>query len=121
MARVLVVDDDPDIRYAAELVLRRGGHVVSSVCDGKGALAFFDGAGTCDLVLCDRMMPNLNGLQLLRALRERPMAQPRFLFLSAQVLPGEIDEARRLGADGYLAKPFEPKELLAEIARLMGG
>ncbi len=120
MARILVVDDDPDIRMVTALVLRRARHSVEAVQGGRLALTFFDEGGACDLILCDRMMPEMNGIMLLGEIRARPMPQPRFLFLSAKAQPDEVDEAMRAGADGYLVKPFEPKELLAAIERLCG-
>ncbi len=121
MARVLLVDDDPDIRFVAARMLRRAKHEVSAVESAQQAIDCFERGESFHLILCDRMMPAMNGLQLLAELRGRAMEQPYFVFLSAKAQPSEIEEAMEAGADGYLVKPFEPKELLAEVQRLVGG
>jgi CheY-like chemotaxis protein len=121
MARVLLVDDDPDIRYVTARMLRRSQHEVSAVESARQAIACFERGETFHLILCDRTMPTMNGLQLLASLRAREMKQPYFVFLSAEAQPSEIDEAMMAGADGYLVKPFEPQGLLAEVHRLVGG
>lgn len=71
-----------------------------------------------DLILCDVRMPGLNGHDVLRALRTDPMtASVRFIFLTAQATQVDVDQGQKLGADGYLAKPFTRDELLEAIAK----
>jgi two-component system response regulator ResD len=120
MARILLVDDDPDIRFVASLTLKRGKHDVVAKASGREALDFFSGGGTCDLIICDRMMPEMNGLQVLEELRSRNLiVERRFVFLTAKAQAQEVAEGLGLGASGYLTKPFEPKELLAQVNLLL--
>jgi CheY-like chemotaxis protein len=120
MARILLVDDDPDIRFVASLTLRRGKHEVVVAEGGKQALEFFATDGRCDLVICDRMMPGMNGLQVLEELRSRNHIEGRrFVFLTAKALAQEIAEGLERGACGYLTKPFEPADLLAQVNNLL--
>jgi DNA-binding response OmpR family regulator len=120
MGRILLIDDDPDIRFVARLALRRGKHDVTAVESGTAALALLDEGLRPDLVLCDSMMPEMNGMQTLLALRTRaPFAQTPFAFLSAKAQPAEIAEGLRLGACRYLTKPFEPHELLSAVNAIL--
>lgn len=122
MARILLVDDDPDIRFVARLALKRGKHEVVVADSGRAALQFFDGGGVCDLVICDRMMPEMSGLQTLEELRRRPAAASTpFVFLTAKAQKNEIDEGLRMGACRYLTKPFEPTDLLQQVNEILAG
>lgn len=120
MARILVVDDDPDIRFVARLALKRGRHEVTVAESGGAALALLDSGAPCDLVLCDRMMPAMSGMDTLREVRKRRSDLP-FVFLTAKAQKDEIEEGLRMGACRYLTKPFEPAELLAEVNRILTG
>ena len=120
MARILLVDDDPDIRFVAKLALRKGRHEVVEAQNGREAVDWLARGETCDLVICDRMMPVMNGLEVLVALHAHPaVLAGRFVFLTAKAQASEIDEGMRLGAAAYLTKPFEPRELLASVDRLL--
>jgi CheY-like chemotaxis protein len=122
MARILLIDDDPDIRFVAKLALKRGKHEVVAAESGRAALEFFDGGGDCDLVICDRMMPEMTGLQTLEELQRRPAAAATpFVFLTAKAQKNEIDEGLRMGACRYLTKPFEPADLLEQVNRILSG
>jgi CheY-like chemotaxis protein len=121
MARILVVDDDSDIRLVARLALKRGNHEVALADSGRAALAHLDSGAACDLILCDRMMPEMSGIETLMEVRKREArAATPFVFLTAKAQKVEIDEGLRLGATRYLTKPFEPKELLAEVNGVLG-
>jgi CheY-like chemotaxis protein len=120
MARILVVDDDPDIRFVARLALKRGAHEVTAAESGAVALAHLDSGAPCDLVLCDWMMPEMSGMQTLAEVRRRRSDLP-FVFLTARAQKEEIDEGLRMGARRYLTKPFEPAELLGEVNRILAG
>jgi CheY-like chemotaxis protein len=120
MRRILLIDDDPDIRFVARLALRRGKHDVTAVESGAAALALLDEGLRPDLVLCDSMMPEMNGVQTLLAMRSRqPFAVTPFAFLSARAQPAEIEEGLKLGACRYLTKPFEPHELLSAVNAIL--
>jgi len=122
MARILLIDDDPDIRFVAKLALKRGKHEVVAADSGRAALEFFDAGGACDLVICDRMMPEMTGLQTLEELQRRPAAAATpFVFLTAKAQKNEVEEGLRMGACRYLTKPFEPADLLEQINRILSG
>ena len=122
MGRILLIDDDPDIRFVARLALRRGKHEVTAVEGGGAALALLDSGLQPDLILCDSMMPEMNGMQTLLAIRARPQfAATPFAFLSARAQPAEVEEGLRLGACRYLTKPFEPHELVGAVNAILAG
>lgn len=115
MARILVVDDDPDLRELVEFRLRKTGHTVLSAPDGAGALAIVDERGAPDLAILDVMMPGMDGLELLVALRARDgLAALPAIFLSARILPADIQAGRALGAT-YLTKPFVAPALISAV------
>lgn len=114
-ATVLVVDDEPILRETIKLNLRRDGFTVLLAGDGEEALEVAR-AHTPDLIILDIMLPVLDGLQVLRILREESTVP--ILLLSAR--GEEIDRVLglELGADDYLSKPFAMRELVAR-ARAM--
>ena len=112
-ARVLVADDNADMREYLARLLRSAGYRVTTVTDGQAALDAVR-AGAPDLVISDVMMPRLDGLGLVAALRAdaRTAAVP-VLLLSARAGQEASIEGLRAGADDYLVKPFSAAELLA--------
>lgn len=114
-ARVLVADDNADMREYLARLLRAAGYRVTEVSDGQAALDVVR-AGTADLVISDVMMPRLDGLGLVAALREdaRTAAVP-VLLLSARAGQEASVEGLRAGADDYLVKPFSAAELIARV------
>jgi PAS domain S-box-containing protein len=112
-ARVLVADDNADMREYLARLLRSAGYLVTTVTDGQAALHAVR-AGAPDLVISDVMMPRLDGLGLVAALRAdaRTAAVP-VLLLSARAGQEASIEGLRAGADDYLVKPFSAAELLA--------
>ena len=115
MARILVVDDDPDLRGLVDFRLRKAGHQVLTALDGPSALALVAARGRPDLAVLDIVMPGMNGLELLRELRGGDgMADLPAIFLSARILPADIEAGRALGAT-YLTKPFVAPALMAAV------
>jgi PAS domain S-box-containing protein len=114
-ARVLVADDNADMREYLARLLRTAGYQVTAVTDGQAALATVR-AEPPDLVISDVMMPRLDGLGLVAALRAdaRTAALP-VLLLSARAGQEASIEGLRAGADDYLVKPFSAAELLARV------
>jgi len=111
---ILVVDDDPEIRSLLSSYLQDNGYRVTSAADGKGmwkALA----AGQPDLIVLDLMLPDEDGLQLCRALRGGPKAELPVIMLTARGEDVDRILGLEMGADDYLPKPFNPRELLARI------
>ena len=115
--KILIVEDDAET--AAYLVngLAQEGHVVEHVADGQEGL-FRATDGSYDLIILDRMLPKLNGLALLRALRAADVASP-VLILSALGTVGDRIEGLDSGSDDYLVKPFSFAELLARSNALL--
>ncbi|MBP0588731.1 response regulator [Paraburkholderia sp. LEh10] len=114
--RLLVVDDNADLRDYMRRILSAAGHDVQVAADGEEALAVA-GKLRPDLVVSDVMMPKLNGFELLRALRaDAELRETPVLLLSARA--GEAAKVGGLesGADDYLIKPFAARELLARVA-----
>ncbi|GFM17912.1 MULTISPECIES: SpoIIE family protein phosphatase [Mycobacteriaceae] len=113
--RVLVADDNADMRDYLSRLLRSDGYVVESVADGGTALKAVRAAAP-DLVISDVMMPVLDGLGLVAALRaDRRTASVPVLLLSARAGPEASVTGLRAGADDYLVKPFAATELLARV------
>ncbi|TPG28111.1 response regulator [Mycobacterium hodleri] len=114
-ARVLVADDNIDMRHYLARLLREAGYDVDEVGDGRQALDVI-GIRTPDLVVSDVMMPVLDGLELLAALRSDPRtAAMPVLLLSARAGQEASIEALEYGADDYLVKPFAAADLLARV------
>ena len=115
-AHVLVVDDDARIRSLLQKFLSRNGFWVSAARDAAHARALLDGL-EFDLIVLDVMMPGETGVELTRSLRET-MSTP-ILLLTAKGESGDRIEGLEAGADDYLPKPFEPRELLLRINAIL--
>jgi DNA-binding response OmpR family regulator len=115
--RLLIVEDDRDLREALKDLLRGSGYIVDDCVDGNGALAAV-AAHAFDLAIIDLVLPDINGLALLRSVRK---SQPRLPIL---VVTGLADLESRVagldsGADDYVVKPFAMPELEARIRALL--
>ncbi|MFN9541930.1 MAG: response regulator transcription factor [Alphaproteobacteria bacterium] len=114
--RILVVEDDREAAAYLTRGLKESGHIVDHAPDGQDGLHLAVG-GSYDVAIVDRMMPRMDGLTLVRRMREEGNKTP-VLFLSAR---GEVDDrvkGLRAGGDDYLAKPYAFAELLARIDAL---
>lgn len=120
--RVLVADDEDDIRDLVGLAVRRAGcEVVHSAADGSAALAAAR-AELPDLTVLDVSMPGRTGLEVCTALRADPAtAGIRVLLLSAGASPSDVARGLDAGADAYLAKPFSVADLVGRIRSLTAG
>ena len=119
MARILVVDDEPDILLLHRLNLEAAGHEVVLAADGMKALERID-VDRPDCVVLDVMMPVLDGWRVLEALQGRLDAPP-VLVVSAKSSDADIEHAMSIGARGYLAKPFNTQMLLDQVRTLVSG
>ncbi|MGF1551251.1 MAG: response regulator transcription factor [Paracoccaceae bacterium] len=117
MARILVVDDDPEIAGLVKGRLAAAGFAVDVASTGRGALTLAMHARH-DAIVLDRMMPDLDGLSVLKALRAARVTRP-VLLLSALGAVDQRVEGLRAGADDYLAKPFSTEELIARLEVLL--
>lgn len=119
LARILYVEDEPDIRAIAQMALEAvGGFTVIACASGSEALATAPGANA-DLLLLDVMMPGMDGPSTLKALRELPAtANTPVIFMTAKVQAAEVAQYRELGAIDVIHKPFDPMALATQINRI---
>lgn len=118
MARVLVVEDDPDVRGLVTTRCRKAGHQVVEVADAAAALEVLAERGAPDVAVLDVGLPHVDGFELLGRIRALPgLADVPVIFLTARVLPADVERGRALGAT-YLTKPFVASALLAAIDRV---
>jgi two-component system response regulator ResD len=117
MGHVLVVDDEPAIVTVVRERLEREGFAVRAVASGEEALAHIE-ADPADLVVLDLMLPGIDGFEVLRRLRTEGHAVP-VIVLTARDEDVDKIVGLELGADDYLVKPFNPRELSARIRALL--
>ena len=115
---VLVVDDDPAVLTLVRTNLEFEGYDVRTASGGAEAVDAVD-EHEPDALICDLMMPGIDGLTVLRFVRSDPLTKHiPFVVLSAKTLPDDIKRALEMGADRYVTKPFDPQDLLDAIAEL---
>lgn len=116
-SHVLLVDDDPTVRAVVERYLQRAGYVVHALANGLDAQRRLRD-GTVDLAILDVMLPGMDGLSLLRALRDDGDETPVILLTARGE---EVDRVGgiELGADDYVVKPFSPRELVARASMVL--
>jgi two-component system chemotaxis response regulator CheY len=120
MAKILAVDDSASMRQMVAFTLQGAGYDVVEASDGVEALAAAD-RSEFDLVLSDVNMPNMDGLSLVKELRQRP----NFKFIPILMLTTESGgdkkmEGKQAGATGWIVKPFNPDQLLKTIKKVLG-
>ena len=119
MARILVADDDVDIRELIEFKLSTLGHEIIAVNDGAAAV------DACrehkpDLAVLDVMMPGMSGLDAIRVIRsEESMADIPVILLTARAQESDVETGFDSGADDYITKPFSPRELASRVQALL--
>jgi two-component system, OmpR family, KDP operon response regulator KdpE len=115
-ARILVVDDEPQIRRSLQVNLERSGYAVETVETGESALSSFLNRRP-DVVILDLIMPGIGGVEVVRRIRQSSTVP--IIVLSAMGEEARKVEALELGADDYMTKPFGMDELLARIRSLL--
>ena len=119
MARILVADDDQDIRELVCFKLEQAGHEVVSAPDGSSALARL-GDGDIEIALLDIMMPRLSGLDVLTRVRaDERLRAVKVILLTARSRDVDVDAGYATGADDYVIKPFSPRELVHRVSSLL--
>jgi DNA-binding response OmpR family regulator len=113
---ILIVEDEPSIAEVVGLYLKRAGFNVQAARDGRAAMQILEGS-TPDLVIMDLMLPEMDGLSLIRWLRDRSDV-PIIILTSRR---DEIDRISGLetGADDYVVKPFSPQELVSRVRAVL--
>ncbi len=120
MAKILIVDDEPDLLLIVQETLRLAGHDPITCSNPQMAQELLD-KGSFDAAILDVQMPGMTGFELVESLRQDPRtASLPILLLSAQTRSEDRVRGLRLGANDYLGKPFDPDELLLRIAKLCG-
>lgn len=120
MARILVVDDDPDILSIMCVTLRAMGHRVEEAVNGREAVTLARSAHP-DLIFMDLMMPEMDGYEATRLLKaEQATAGIPVVALTAKAMRGDEEEGRRAGMDGYVTKPFRISQVLETVQRFLG-
>jgi len=120
MASILAVDDSPSIRLMLERTLADAGFEVTTAVDGKDGLAKAK-QGKFNVVLTDINMPEMDGFELIKALRQ--LANYRFtpiLTVTTESAEQQKQQGRAAGATGWIVKPFEPRQLLAVVHKVLG-
>jgi CheY-like chemotaxis protein len=119
---ILIIEDDLVLRTAYEMALKHDGYVVRVATDGIEGLAAAK-TEEPDIILLDMLMPNLNGLEFLRAYQpKQDHPKVKVIVLSNMSLPSDVHEAMELGAVKYLTKSsFTPKEITSIIKEVLAG
>lgn len=117
MFRILVVDDDKNTRLLLKAVLEGANYTVSTASDGVEALSVMD-KEHIDLAIIDVMMPNMDGYELTKSLRESQNNLP-ILMISAKQLPADKHKGFLVGTDDYMTKPIDDEEMLYRIKALL--
>jgi CheY-like chemotaxis protein len=120
MARLLVIDDEPDVRWLLRINLERAGHEVIMAEDGLRGVAMAQRQRP-DAIVLDLMMPVMDGYGVLENLRKdsRTEAVP-VLVLTAKAIDGEQQRVTAAGATMFLTKPFEPADLAVAVDEVLG-
>ncbi len=121
LQRILFVEDEADIQAVAQVALEAvGGFTVRICSSGEEALRVAE-AFAPQLILSDVMMPDMDGPATLIALRRLPaLADTPAIFMTARVLPQEVEQLRACGAMAVIAKPFDPMTLAQQIKDIWG-
>jgi CheY-like chemotaxis protein len=112
--KILVVDDEPDIRSLVAMILEGAGHTIIEAADGMQGLDLLASEDP-DVVLLDLRMPVIDGWEFMRRVREQNLGNARMIGVSAHASPDSIREAKEAGCDGYVSKPFTMDALLAAV------
>lgn len=116
---ILVVDDEPSVRKLVRFMLEEAGYDVDEAADGTEALEHVRGDHT-DLCVLDLMMPRMSGQEVLRTWRDDPATTDLpVVILTARGDPSDRLRGWELGCDAYVPKPFEPSDVVREVAAVL--
>jgi DNA-binding response OmpR family regulator len=120
-ARILIVEDEDNIALALQTVMAREGWQLDRIADGSAALDAIR-SGHPDVVLLDVMLPQVSGYEICQSVRLDPaLADVRILMMTARGTQMERRKGLALGADAFIAKPFDLRDLMAQVKRLLAG
>jgi two-component system chemotaxis response regulator CheY len=119
-AHILTVDDSASIRMTTKIALTNAGYQVTEAFDGAEGLTKAT-TGTYDLIVTDLNMPNMNGLEMIEALRQSPTNTGiPILFLTTESDADMKARAKAAGATGWVTKPFDPENLVKIVRKVLG-
>jgi two-component system chemotaxis response regulator CheY len=119
MKQVLTVDDSASVRQMVAFTLRRAGLEVAEAADGQAGLERA-ASSRFDLIVTDLNMPNLDGIQMIAAVRKLPgYAFTPILMLTTESQPEKKEAGKKAGATGWILKPFNPDQLVAVVQKLV--
>ncbi|HEY0051428.1 MAG TPA: response regulator, partial [Pyrinomonadaceae bacterium] len=116
MAKILVIDDESNLRLVVQKEMSRLGHEVETASDGEAAWTVLE-EKDYDVLLCDINMPRLDGIGLLRRLKEKRQNPPEVIMLTGHATVETAIEAMKLGAYDYLTKPYRITELAVLVTQ----
>jgi DNA-binding response OmpR family regulator len=119
-AKVLIVDDEPNIVTSLRFLMKKNGFETSVARDGEEALAEVERFRP-DLVLLDAMMPVRDGYEVCQQLRASGWTDLKIIMLTAKGRDTEVAKGLAVGADAYVTKPFSTRELVEQVSRLLAG
>jgi len=113
--KVLIVEDDADIRELVSFKLEQAGISATYACDGEAGLEAALRERP-DVVLLDHMMPKLSGIEVVERLRQDPSMNSTWVILmTAKAQEADVERGYAAGADDYIVKPFSPRDLIAKV------
>jgi len=117
--KILVIEDEVHIQRLVKMLLEKNGYEVDAASDGEAGLTKLNSDVSFDLVLLDIMMPGMDGLQVLRALKASSSTKHiKVVLLSALGMENVVLQGVKLGAKDYIRKPFHPQELVERIGKI---
>ena len=120
MAKILAVDDSASMRQMVSFTLKGAGHDVCEASDGVEALKVANSQSGFDLVISDINMPNMDGISLIKELRQLPTFKfTPILMLTTESGADKKGEGKAAGATGWIVKPFNPDQLLSTIGKVL--
>lgn len=120
MRKILIVDDEPNIVMTLEYAFKKNNFEVFIARDGSEALQILE-SQTPNVVLLDIMMPNVDGYETLKLIKQNQQLQnTKVIFVTAKNKASDIEKGLKLGANKYITKPFSIKKILSEVQELLG-
>ena len=119
MKKILIVDDEPNIVMSLEYAFKKKDFEVFIARDGTEALEIAEREKP-DLILLDIMMPQMDGYETLKRIREsKNLGHTKVVFLSAKSKEKDIEKGLKMGADGYMTKPFSIKKIISDVEAMI--